>query len=219
MDTGGGGQVSGAGLGDLLTSCWQLRCGLRQAGLRWGLRPGVALPGLDPAERGGNTCHQSLDIEPASSRDRCDARTGGAAPPPRPSPASAPLVTSPAPTWAASPPRLPVNITQKILHKPQKIFIPVNGVPCVCTGGHCAAKDGTDVCAMFGHPCGAPPPAPPTTTSPPSYVSPVSCSRPCNLQSALDAVRGQVSATVITVNGKYLLLLKIIFSMFQIFPF
>jgi len=77
----------------------------------------------------------------------------------------------------------------------------LNGVPCVCTGGHCAAKDGTDVCAMFGHPCGAPPPAPPTTTSPPSYVSPVSCSRPCNLQSALDAVRGQVSATVITVNA------------------
>ena len=63
MDTGGGGQVRpGAGAGDLLTSCWQLRCGLRQAGLRWGVRQGVALPRLDPAERGGNTCY---DAEPS----------------------------------------------------------------------------------------------------------------------------------------------------------
>ena len=63
VDTGGGGQVRpGAGAGDLLTSCWQLRCGLRQAGLRWGLRQGVALPRLDPAERGGNTCY---DTEPS----------------------------------------------------------------------------------------------------------------------------------------------------------
>ena len=83
----------------------------------------------------------------------------------------------------------------------------MNGVPCVCTGGHCAAKDGTDVCAMFGHPCGAPAPATTTTsTTQPSYVSPVSCKKPCNLQSALDAVRGQVSATVITVNGEYFVL-------------
>ena len=68
MDTGGGGQVrAGVGAGDLLTSCWQLRCGLRQAGLRWGLRQGVALPRLDPAERGGNTCYDtepSLDVMP-----------------------------------------------------------------------------------------------------------------------------------------------------------
>ena len=97
----------------------------------------------------------------------------------------------------------------------------MNGVPCVCTGGHCAAKDGTDVCAMFGHPCGGPPPT--TTTTQPSYVSPVSCSRPCNLQSALDAVRGQVSATVITVNGKYFVVRIFAFVennvlMNQIFP-
>ena len=71
MDTGGGGQVSGPGLGDLLTSCWQLRCGLRQAGLRWGLRQGLTLSRLDPAERGGNTEHVSSEsrYRAASSRD------------------------------------------------------------------------------------------------------------------------------------------------------
>ena len=71
VDTGGGGQVSGPGLGDLLTSCWQLRCGLRQAGLRWGLRQGLTLSRLDPAERGGNTEHVSSEsrYRAASSRD------------------------------------------------------------------------------------------------------------------------------------------------------
>merc|ERR1712110_1141377 len=41
--------------------------------------------------------------------------------------------------------------------------------------------------------------APTTTTA--SYVSPVSCSKPCYLKSALDSIRSQVSSDVIQVNA------------------
>ena len=84
------------------------------------------------------------------------------------------------------------------------ISISVNGIPSTCNGGLCSSKDGTDLCRMFGNPCGSATtttttPAPTTTTA--SYVSSVSCSQPCYLKSALDSIRSQVSSDVIQVNG------------------
>ena len=81
------------------------------------------------------------------------------------------------------------------------IFFLVNGIPATCNGGRCYSKDGTDLCRMFGNPCGSATTttAAPTTTA--SYSSAVSCSKPCYLKSALDSIRGQVSSDVIQVNG------------------
>ena len=79
----------------------------------------------------------------------------------------------------------------------------VNGIPSTCNGGLCSSKDGSDLCRMFGNPCGTATTttaAPTTTTA--SYVSPVSCSKPCYLKSALDSIRSQVSSDVIQVNGE-----------------
>ena len=83
------------------------------------------------------------------------------------------------------------------------ILFSVNGIPSTCNGGMCSSKDGSDLCRMFGNPCGS---ATTTTTAAPttttaSYVSPVSCSKPCYLKSALDSIRSQVSSDVIQVNG------------------
>ena len=82
------------------------------------------------------------------------------------------------------------------------IFFLVNGIPATCNGGRCYSKDGTDLCRMFGNPCGSATTtitAAPTTTA--SYSSAVSCAKPCYLKSALDSIRGQVSSDVIQVNG------------------
>jgi len=80
--------------------------------------------------------------------------------------------------------------------------VSLNGHPSVCTNGFCAAKDGSDLCAMFGYPCGASTTtSAPTTTSSSSYVSPVYCPNPCYLKSALDSIRSQVSGNVINVSA------------------
>merc|ERR1711971_1101472 len=74
--------------------------------------------------------------------------------------------------------------------------VSLNGIPATCNGGWCYSKDGTDLCRMFGNPCGTA-----TTTTTASYSSAVSCSKPCYLKSALDSIRGQVSSDVIQVNA------------------
>jgi len=80
--------------------------------------------------------------------------------------------------------------------------VSLNGIPATCNGGQCYSKDGTDLCRMFGNPCGS---ATTTTTAAPtttaSYSSAVSCAKPCYLKSALDSIRGQVSSDVIQVNA------------------
>ena len=78
----------------------------------------------------------------------------------------------------------------------------MNGVPSVCTNGVCSAKDGTDLCAMFGNPCGAPTPS---TTTPAPYQSPLNCYKPCYLKSALDGIRGQVTTNVLSVTGHFII--------------
>jgi len=72
--------------------------------------------------------------------------------------------------------------------------VSLNSRPSRCDGGYCHSTDGSDLCAMFGHPCGQ------TTTSAPTYSSPLKCSRPCNLKPTLDSIRSQVSTDTINVS-------------------
>ena len=85
-------------------------------------------------------------------------------------------------------------------------YFQVNGIPAICNRGVCYSRDGTDICRMFGNPCGTAitttTPAPTTSTA--SYLSSVSCKQPCYLKSALDSIRNQVSSNVINVNGEIL---------------
>merc|ERR1711868_103049 len=55
--------------------------------------------------------------------------------------------------------------------------VSLNSRPSRCDGGYCHSTDGSDLCAMFGHPCGQT-----TATSAPTYSSPLKCSRPCDLK-------------------------------------
>merc|ERR1712064_254109 len=74
--------------------------------------------------------------------------------------------------------------------------VSLNGVPSVCENGYCYAKDGTDLCSMFGNPCGQT-----TTTQAPTttQASPLTCPNPCFLKFALDPIRGLVTTNVINV--------------------
>ena len=82
-------------------------------------------------------------------------------------------------------------------------LLSVNGHPSVCTNGICASKDGSDICAMFGNPCGKTTvTSAPTTTTAAAPVSQVQCPNPCYLKSALDTIRSQVAGyDVINVSG------------------
>jgi len=74
--------------------------------------------------------------------------------------------------------------------------VSLNGVPSVCKNGYCYAKETTDLCSMFGNPCGQT-----TTTQAPTttQASPLTCPNPCYLKFALDPIRGQVTTNVINV--------------------
>merc|ERR1711915_1028586 len=68
----------------------------------------------------------------------------------------------------------------------------LNGVPSRCDGGVCYAKDGTNLCQMFGNPCGQAP----TTTPAPG----INCAKPCNLRFVLDGIRGSATSNIVNVN-------------------
>ena len=74
----------------------------------------------------------------------------------------------------------------------------MNGHPSRCDAGYCYSTDGSDLCAMFGYPCGQTTTS--TTTSAPVYSSPVQCPYPCYLKPTLDTIRSQVSTNVINVS-------------------
>jgi len=61
----------------------------------------------------------------------------------------------------------------------------LNGVQARCEEGRCWAKDGSDLCAMFGSPC---------RTSGPG------CSNPCNMSWLLTGVRPQSNSNIVSVN-------------------
>merc|ERR1719300_165267 len=75
----------------------------------------------------------------------------------------------------------------------------LNGIAANCINGECTAKDGSDLCRTFNYPCGRPSQITATTTT---TVKPatISCSKPCNLKFALDAVRGSATSNIINVN-------------------
>jgi len=68
----------------------------------------------------------------------------------------------------------------------------LNGVPSRCDGGVCYSKDGTNLCQMFGNPCGQAP----TTTPAPG----INCAKPCNLRFVLDGIRGSATSNIVNVN-------------------
>jgi len=75
--------------------------------------------------------------------------------------------------------------------------VSLNGVPSKCTNGYCYGKDGTDLCSMFGNPCGQTTTTQAPTTTP--QASPLTCSKPCYLKFALDPIRNQVTENIINV--------------------
>merc|ERR1719342_1797642 len=75
--------------------------------------------------------------------------------------------------------------------------VSLNGVPSKCTNGYCYGKDGTDLCSMFGNPCGQTTTTQAPTTTP--QTSPLTCSKPCYLKFALDPIRNQVTENTINV--------------------
>jgi len=111
--------------------------------------------------------------------------------------------SSPAPTPAPAPAPSPSGITFPT-GSPQCDLtctnvgsltgeVNLNGISSVCSGGVCYAKDGRDLCAMFGVSCSRP------TTTPAPPQSPLSCSSPCNLKFVLDSIRHQVNTDIVNV--------------------
>ena len=109
-------------------------------------------------------------------------------------------MTCPAPMLDLSLLKLNVSLSVRFLIKIEPSHFIVNGIDSVCNAGVCYAKDGKDLCAIFGVSCRVSAPTTTSTTTP-APQSQLSCHNPCNLGFVLDTIRGQVSTNLVNVYG------------------